>query len=349
MSKASSPSNTTLWPEIPGHDKSSTYALHAQLLFTQWMEPDRFQFYQLRQLENLLRFAGRNSTYSAPTLNFLNKLSVGGLYAEHLALIPVMKSSDLQKNSQKIIIRKRLPNHGKPRMARIPKPKGPPVRMMFTGLFDSWNDALALRSLDWNASNVSAACLRIDRSSFKQKSAPNSHWSILPWSGQLHVLPADSPPGKQLEELVRINPGSLQTEPDNLKRLLEHAVLHGIKPENLVDIRCRGQSLDPQLRELAEKAWGISIIHEYFMEEIGLIAQQCPSHQRLHVNSEFVFVEVLDEQDKPCTAGQTGRIVVTPIQNFQTPLIRYDTGNLAEVGRPCDCGRTLPVLEQIFS
>ena len=125
--------------------------------------------------------------------------------------------------------------------------------------------------------------------------------------------------------------------------------MHGIKPENLVDIRCRGQSLDPQLRELAEKAWGISIIHEYFMEEIGLIAQQCPSHQRLHVNSEFVFVEVLDEQDKPCTAGQIGRIVVTPIQNFQTPLIRYDTGNLAEVGRPCDCGRTLPVLEQIFS
>ena len=148
---------------------------------------------------------------------------------------------------------------------------------------------------------------------------------------------------------MRINPGSLQAEPDSLKSLLEHAVLHGIKPENLVNIRCRGQSLDPQLRELAVKAWGVPIIHEYFIEEIGLIAQQCPLHQGLHINSEFAFVEVLDEQGKPCTAGQTGRIVVTPIQNFQTPLIRYDTGNLAEVGRPCACGRTLPVLERIFS
>jgi phenylacetate-CoA ligase len=349
VSPTTAPSNTPLWPEIPGHDKSSTYALHAQLLFTQWMNSDRFQLYQLRQLENLLRFAGRNSNYLASRLKFLENLSVGGLYAEHLPLVPVMSSSELQENSQKIIVRKRLPNHGKPRTAKIPKSKGPPVKMMFTGLLDSWHEALNLRSLDWHASDVSTACLRIDRNPDKKKSASGRRWSILPWSGRLHVVSADRPAGEQLEELVRINPGSLQTEPDILQSLMTVADLHGIKPENLKEIRCRGQSLDPQLRELAEKAWGVSIVHEYFVEEIGLIAIQCPSSKGLHINSEFVFVEILDEQDKPCTAGQTGRVVVTPIQNFQSPLIRYDTGDLAEVGRPCACGRTLPVLERILS
>jgi phenylacetate-CoA ligase len=193
-------------------------------------------------------------------------------------------------------------------------------------------------------------CLdRIDRKPDREKSASRRPWSILPWSGRLHVVQADRPAREQLEELVRINPGSLQTEPDILQDLMKQADLHGIKPENLKEIRCRGQSIDLELRELTEKTWGVSIIHEYFVEEVGLIAIQCPSHKGLHINSEFVFAEVLDEQDKPCSAGQTGRVVVTPIQNFQTPLIRYDTGHLAEVGKPCACGRTLPVLERILS
>jgi len=336
------------WPEIPGQDKNSAYALHAQLLFTQWMQPDRFLHFQLRQLENLLRFTGRNSPYWAEDLKFLEALPVGELYAEHLALIPVMSSGALQQNSQQIIIRKKLANHGRSRMARISKPGVPPIKMMVTGLIDAWNDALALRSLDWDESDVSMPCVRIFQGGDKQKSGRIERGSILPWSGPMHVISAALPSADQLQELMRIKPGSLQTEPHILEGLLEQAVLQGSKPDSLREIRCRAQSLDPELSKLAEKTWGVPVIQEYFLEEIGVIAHQCPVQQGLHINSEFVFVEILDEHDKPCTAGHTGRVVVTALQNFQTPLIRYDTGTLAEVGEACDCGRTLPVLNGIL-
>jgi phenylacetate-CoA ligase len=344
----STASNFILWPEVPGHNKSSTYALHAQLLFTQWMQPDRIQYLQLRQLENLLRFAGRYSPWWAGDLKFLETLPVGGLYAEHLAQVPVMSRESLQKNSQKIIIRRRLSNHGRSRMARISKHGGPPFKMMVTGLIDAWNDALVLRSLDWSESDVSIDHVRILPATDNQKSGSMKRGAILPWSGPIHVISAVSPSTDQLHELMRINPGSLQTEPQILEALLEQALLEGSRPQNLREIRCRGAWLDPELRKLAEKAWGIPIIHEYFLEEIGSIALQCPENPVLHIHSEFVFVEILNEHDKPCTAGQTGRVVVTPLQNFQTPLIRYDTGNLAEAGGVCDCGRTLPVLNGIF-
>lgn len=233
-------------------------------------------------------------------------------------------------------------------MARISKPGAPPAKMMVTGLIDAWNDALVLRGLEWGISDVSMDHVRIFPGMDKRKSDSMKLRSILPWSGPMHVISAVLPSTDQLQELMRINPGSLQTEPQILEGLLEQALLEGSRPQNLREIRCRGAWLDPELRKLVEKAWGIPVLHEYFLEEIGAIAFQCPENQGLHINSEFVFVEVLNAHDKPCTAGQTGRVVVTPLQNFQTPLIRYDTGNLAELGGTCDCGRTLPVLNRVF-
>jgi phenylacetate-CoA ligase len=46
--------------------------------------------------------------------------------------------------------------------------------------------------------------------------------------------------------------------------------------------------------------------------------------------------------------GLAPRVVVTPLHNFAFPLLRYDIGDLAEVGKPCPCGRGLPVLARIL-
>jgi phenylacetate-CoA ligase len=61
-----------------------------------------------------------------------------------------------------------------------------------------------------------------------------------------------------------------------------------------------------------------------------------------------VLVEVLDERGAPCPPGKIGRVVVTALHNFAMPLIRYELGDLAEVGSACSCGRGLPVLRRIL-
>jgi phenylacetate-CoA ligase len=60
-----------------------------------------------------------------------------------------------------------------------------------------------------------------------------------------------------------------------------------------------------------------------------------------------VLVEILDERGRACAPGETGRVVVTDLHNFATPLVRYVIGDYAEVGEPCPCGRGLPVLSRI--
>jgi len=47
-------------------------------------------------------------------------------------------------------------------------------------------------------------------------------------------------------------------------------------------------------------------------------------------------------------AGQVGRVVVTDLHNFATPLIRYDLGDYAEMADTCPCGRGLPALKRIM-
>lgn len=86
----------------------------------------------------------------------------------------------------------------------------------------------------------------------------------------------------------------------------------------------------------------------YSSQEVGNIALQCPEGEGYHVMAESVLVEVLDDQGAPCSDGQVGRVVISDLHNFATPLIRYDIGDMAEPGGRCACGRGLPTLRRIL-
>jgi phenylacetate-CoA ligase len=65
------------------------------------------------------------------------------------------------------------------------------------------------------------------------------------------------------------------------------------------------------------------------------------------VQSERLLVEIVDDNGAPCPPGATGRVVITDLHNFATPLLRYEIGDLAEVAPPCPCGRGLPSLARV--
>ena len=86
----------------------------------------------------------------------------------------------------------------------------------------------------------------------------------------------------------------------------------------------------------------------YTCQEAGYLALQCPDYPHFHVQSENVLLEVVDDVGQPCGPGEVGRVLITSLNNFATPLIRYELGDYAEVGAPCPCGRGLPVLKRIM-
>jgi phenylacetate-CoA ligase len=92
---------------------------------------------------------------------------------------------------------------------------------------------------------------------------------------------------------------------------------------------------------------GVPLSDLYSAQEVGVIALQCPESGLLHVQSEHLLVDVLDEQGQPCREGKIGQVVVTDLHNFAMPLIRYALRDWAEVGPSCSCGRGLPTLRRV--
>jgi phenylacetate-CoA ligase len=78
---------------------------------------------------------------------------------------------------------------------------------------------------------------------------------------------------------------------------------------------------------LLEKQFGVPIVNEYGASELDLIAFQNKEGQ-WQVNSETLFVEILDENNKVVPNGTTGRIVITSLFNKAHPFIRYDIGDI---------------------
>jgi phenylacetate-coenzyme A ligase PaaK-like adenylate-forming protein len=60
-----------------------------------------------------------------------------------------------------------------------------------------------------------------------------------------------------------------------------------------------------------------------------------------------VLVEIIKETGEPCRAGEIGELVVTPLYNYTTPLIRYRSGDFVEKGPACPCGRSLPTIARV--
>jgi len=78
---------------------------------------------------------------------------------------------------------------------------------------------------------------------------------------------------------------------------------------------------------LLEKQFGIPVVNEYGASELDLIAFQ-NTNCEWQVNSETLFVEILDENNQPVPNGKEGRIVITSLFNKAHPFIRYDIGDI---------------------
>ncbi len=80
-------------------------------------------------------------------------------------------------------------------------------------------------------------------------------------------------------------------------------------------------------KQLMEKQFGVPIINEYGASELDLIAFQ-NTNGDWQVNSETLFVEILDENNNVLPNGKEGRIVITSLYNKAHPFIRYDIGDV---------------------
>jgi phenylacetate-CoA ligase len=89
-----------------------------------------------------------------------------------------------------------------------------------------------------------------------------------------------------------------------------------------------------QLTPLAEariaRVFGCPVNSWYGSHEFnGYVAGTLPGSRRYVFNPLLVYTEVLDHEGRPVSPGHTGRLVLTDLNNYVFPFIRYDTGDVA--------------------
>ena len=173
-------------------------------------------------------------------------------------------------------------------------------------------------------------------------------WNFSAESGAHHFFEIRRPIEEQWRWLKEIRPHYLLTYPSNLRRLARCAKAdpdHGV---SLAGCIASAEILPPDVEDLIRSVFDAPVINIYGLREFGHVATRCPQTGDLHVSADVTMIEVLNEAGKPVEPGEIGEVVATSFYNYAMPIIRYATGDFAELGAPCPCGRVLPVLKRVL-
>jgi phenylacetate-CoA ligase len=110
-----------------------------------------------------------------------------------------------------------------------------------------------------------------------------------------------------------------------------------------------GQALPESARQTIEVGLGTKVYDKYGSREFSGIAYQCGHSPDHHVVDESYIVELLVD-GRPAKPGEIGEVVVTDLNNFSVPLVRYRIGDLAtavDASTPCPCGRSMSRIGRI--
>ena len=106
------------------------------------------------------------------------------------------------------------------------------------------------------------------------------------------------------------------------------------------------EMLSEGARKLISRSFGCSVYDMYGAVETSWIAWQCDKGS-LHLYSDSIIAEIVDNQGNPVKKGEYGNIVLTTLWKRSMPLLRYCIGDRAAFGPNCTCGRGLHTLKSI--
>jgi phenylacetate-CoA ligase len=320
----------------------------AQLGQTQSMPGAEMFRRQLKQLSLRMQHARRHSSHFGPLLADVDFTDPKAVFQAFQAL-PILTRGKLQGEPEAIYTQP-PPRHGKIEEKLTSGSTGQSVTVRTTAATFALRAAQSLRGHQWQGLdfNHRMAALRaqVKDAQGNPTISEKGRWGGGVFaSGPSGAMSSALPVQAQLDWLKTFNPAYLLVYPSNLAELIKAGPAG--KPQALTRVLTLGETVSPELREMTQAAWGVSISDRYSSEELGMIAIEC-HHGLYHLMSESLIVEILTEDDRPCQAGEVGRVVATDLHNFATALLRYDTRDYAEVGPPCTCGLRLPTLKRIM-
>lgn len=344
------------FPALVDPNAGQQLALQYQFEQSQWMSQEGIWLLQSKQLQALLLHASQHVPYYRSLFNESKYKVPVKSKKIRLQDIPISLRAGIQKAGDELISKSIPASHGNYKLSSTSGSTGQPVHFAKSPLTHVFWLAFGLREHLWHNRGFMKKLGAIRWFPRGQAEAPAGsraeNWGpiaapVFP-SGPSAVLNVTASLQEQYDWLRREKPDYLVSFPSNLKSLTRFIVDQKLTFPKILQLRTIGETLDPQTKTYLNNAWKTKIVDIYSCEEAGYLAIQCPENDVYHVQSENIILEIVDDEGQPCPPGVEGRVLITTLHNFVTPLIRYELGDIAEFGEACSCGRGLPVISKIL-
>jgi phenylacetate-CoA ligase len=325
-----------------------------QLLENEFRSPEEHRAQNAHRLRTMLRFTAREVPHYRDGLGRLNAEALRADPMSVLAASPILSKLDVMDAERSFLAERLPPGEQWGSTWRSSGTTGRPIAVLYSQRSGLMFNFLAQRACRWHRLDPSGKFAEMRIPSLLPPAADGSELTgdeavnFRTWRGMEHFTTGPyvaasviAPVEQRIDWLRRERPDYLMTYSETLE-LLARAAGDERPAESLKAVVAISEQLTPSMRAYTERRFGTPVHQVYGLMEFGMVGARCDAG-RYHVHSEHCLVEILDESGRQCAPGRTGRIVVTTLSNFAMPLIRYDTGDLAEAASgQCPCNRTLP-------
>ena len=158
---------------------------------------------------------------------------------------------------------------------------------------------------------------------------------------------------KMIENYAKLiqnfKPKLLISYPGPLEVFADYVKANSLIFSSLTAIISSAEQLSDYQRNVFEETFKVPVFNRYGSREFGDIAQECQYHNGLHLNTDRVYVEILDDYGNDVSHGNPGDLYITDLTNYGMPFVRYkicDRAVWSEIAN-CPCGRKLPMIQKL--
>ena len=319
---------------------------------TQWLAPAQMRDLQNEKLRRLVRHAYRNVPYYRARMQELKVRPEDVRGQEDLPKLPFLTKEEVRKHLYFDILSE---NHNKSDLLRISTSgsTGEPFVVFADRAQLEFRWAATLRSQEWTGYQFGDPCVRLWHQTIGMSKTQVAKERLDAFFTRRKFIPVFEMREDKLRAMVREIAEWRPTLMDGYAEALDF-LAHYLKSHGEVDVRPKAlmssaQTLPDSSRKVIEEAFGCRVFDKYGSREFSGIAYECEAHHGHHVVSEGYIVEVLRD-GRPAAPGEIGEVVITDLNNYCLPFVRYRLGDLGVAMDPahvCSCGRGLAMIGNI--
>jgi phenylacetate-coenzyme A ligase PaaK-like adenylate-forming protein len=324
---------------------------YLQLKQTEWLSRDELRELQSHKLRRMLQHAYVHVPYYRARMDALGLKPFDLHVPEDLAKFPLLSKDDMRRHLYFTLF---ADTHRKREM--LPITTSGSTGEPFTTYADRFQlemrFATTLRALEWTGWRFGDRQVRLWHQTIGMSKSQIVRERIDALFMKRLFIPAFEIGADNIDELLRSiadhRPSLLDGYAESLNllaRYLDRAEIE-LKVPAVVS---SAQELSEQTRGAIKRALSTRVYDKYGAREFSGIAYECGHGSGHHVMAESYVVELLVD-GRPAEPGEIGEVVITDLNNFSVPLIRYRIGDLAtavDESEPCPCGRSFPRLGRI--